>query len=152
MTNTERHVIQDPIYVFVTGWRNADTNQHYDTIHAALERVGSIERGNNHRCTLVHGDYRGVDHLATNIVTELLRWRGVMGIPARWDVLGKRAGPTRNEIMLRMAMMLKSAGYEVRWLAFPSRESVGTWGCVQMAKDAGFEVAIHHLDKPPAQG
>ena len=139
-------VIQDPIYVFVTGWRGASTDFHYRVVYDALHNVAP---GDPHRCTLVHGDYKGVDHLAAKIASEALNWRGVLGIPARWDVLGKRAGPTRNELLMRFAMMLRAAGYEVRWLAFPSRESVGTWGCVQMVKDAaGFEVEVHHLDKP----
>lgn len=52
--------------------------------------------------------------------------------PANWKVLGKRAGPYRNQ------RMVDSGGDVV--LAFPLPSSTGTWDCVRRAEEAGIPV------------
>lgn len=52
--------------------------------------------------------------------------------PANWTVLGKRAGPYRNQQMV-------DSGGDV-CLAFPLESSRGTWDCVRRAKEAGISV------------
>lgn len=54
--------------------------------------------------------------------------------PANWKVLGKRAGPCRNQQMV-------DAGADV-CLAFPTAESRGTWDCVRRAEEAGIHVKV----------
>lgn len=53
--------------------------------------------------------------------------------PADWS-LGKKAGPIRNQMMV-------DAGAN-RMFAFPMEDSVGTLGCIEMAKKAGIQVIV----------
>ena len=119
--------------VLVTGSR--DWNDR-DAVIAALNRVDGMF---NER-VLIHGDARGLDRMAAEIAAAS-GWT-VLAMPASWDELGSSAGPVRNREMVRVLCALLVCGYECRALAFPLPESRGTWQCVRVAKDAGFDPVI----------
>jgi hypothetical protein len=126
-----------PTYVFVTGSRRAgDLMGATGLIHQALSPYVAD------RVYLVHGECRGADTIAA----MAYNWRGSIGIPARFPHLGKRAGPERNLLLVRFAVMLRNANYSVEWIAFPCSESRGTWDCVKSARAFGFKPTIHPLD------
>lgn len=58
--------------------------------------------------------------------------RPVLGVPANWEVLGKRAGPERNQRMVDMMPDL--------CVAFLQNGSRGTVDCVTRAREAGIPV------------
>lgn len=76
--------------VLVTGCRDWDET-HVDIIHRELAQLppGTI---------VIHGACRGVDTIA-GMIAEALGFV-VRSYPARWDVLGRAAGPLRNKQML----------------------------------------------------
>lgn len=86
--------------------------------------------------TLIHGD------CATGADAAAHHWYEVAGktlgceelrYPAAWEAYGKRAGPMRNEKMIR------EAGADLV-LAFLHGASVGTRHTVSLAEQAGIEV------------
>lgn len=75
----------------VTGGRDYSDR---DRVYAALDAAHATRPIS----VLVHGDYRGLDHLARD-------WAVARGIkpephPADWDKHGKGAGPKRNQAMV----------------------------------------------------
>lgn len=56
---------------------------------------------------------------------------------AQWDTYGVAAGPRRN------AAMVADAEVGDICLAFPSKNSRGTWDCVRKAKKAGLAVLVY---------
>lgn len=80
--------------------------------------------------TVVHGAARGADM----VLAELAESFGcvVEAHPARWEELGKKAGPVRNQEMAAL-------GADV-CLAFPLPGSRGTLHCMQEAAKVGIPV------------
>ena len=78
---------------------------------------------------LIHGAARGADSLAAKWAND----RGVatLPFPADWAAHGKRAGPRRNEKMLR-------EGKPEMVIAFPGGR--GTAHMVRIAREAGVKV------------
>ncbi len=82
--------------------------------------------------TLVHGGATGVDAIAAG-------WGAAQaGVtvevhPADWS-MGRPAGPIRNAKMIAYGADLV--------LAFPWRDSRGTWDCVNKARAAGIPVEV----------
>jgi hypothetical protein len=106
-------------------------------IHDALATTLADHWVRDGRYVLVHGGARGADHIADRI------WRDWIGDGyasllepevhyADWERYGKRAGMVRNAEMV-------NAGADV-CLAFPLGVSVGTRGCMDLAKKAGIPV------------
>lgn len=86
--------------------------------------------------TLIHGD------CATGADAAAHHWYEVAGqalgcievrYPADWEQYGKRAGPIRNE------QMMKEAGADLV-LAFPLFDSRGTRHTIDLAREAGIPV------------
>lgn len=91
----------------------------------------------NEPAVVVHGGASGADALAGECAKEL--GLEVEVHPADWKRYGKRAGPLRNEQMVKL-------GADI-CLAFPSASSKGTWHAIQTAKQAGIETLV--FDEPP---
>ncbi|QHB38088.1 DprA-like DNA processing chain A [Mycobacterium phage Noelle] len=93
---------------------------------------------------VVHGAARGADDIAD-------RWAWGMhqmgykvepeDHPADWDKYGKAAGHIRNREMVNL-------GADVCH-AFPLEFSIGTFGCMRLAREAGIEVINHGYIKEP---
>lgn len=84
--------------------------------------------------TLVHGGCpTGVDDLADRlgIVDEIERY------PADWDRHGKGAGIIRNSQMVKLGAH--------KCVAFPAKNSPGTWDCLTKAAKAGIQTVIYPL-------
>lgn len=99
--------------------------------------------------TVRHGDHRtGADKHAKNWCEDFAAWYEQRGItiledphPADWATHGKPAGMIRNGDMVRFG------ADEV--LAYPDPDSVGTYGCVDLAVRAGIPTRIYRLPNDP---
>jgi hypothetical protein len=82
---------------------------------------------------LIHGDASGID-------TASGEWAEANGVnyckvPAIWGHYGKSAGMIRNRAMIDLLE-------PDHVLAFPSDNSIGTWGCVRYAAQQGIEHTV----------
>ena len=118
--------------LLVSGTRDLEDNDNFidiigTTLSEAYQELGEA--------TLIHGDAPGVDTLASYIWKEF----GLpqKAFPADWKNLGKAAGPIRNQQMVDLNPDL--------CIAFPSKNSRGTWDCVRRAKKANIETRIVEL-------
>lgn len=113
--------------ILITGSR--DWPSPWVIRHALLD-VWWYHWGGPKDTVLVHGAARGADAIAAGI------WKGA-GLkddphPADWNQYGKRAGTLRNEEMVRL-------GADI-CLAFPMPQSIGTYHCMRIAREAGIPV------------
>jgi hypothetical protein len=87
----------------------------------------------------IHGDGPGTEVSlgCDKLVDGLANDAGipVRKFPADWTKLGKSAGPIRNSEMVKF-------GADI-CLAFPDKDSVGTWDCLRKAVAAGIPVRIY---------
>ncbi|WKW86103.1 DprA-like DNA processing chain A [Gordonia Phage JonJames] len=85
---------------------------------------------NKNSVLLIEGEcpHGGADTLARDAWWK--ERRPVLGVPANWKALGKRAGPERNTFMVDMRPDLT--------LGFPLEGSRGTWDCLRKSSDAGI--------------
>ena len=121
--------------ILVTGSRDVDEAARWLICSVLNATLIDAERGGwAQGVTIVHGAARGVDTVAASWVRPPLVNEGH---PADWAGLGKRAGMVRNLHMVSLGADL--------CLAFPRRSSVGTWGCIRAAADAGIPVRIYPL-------
>jgi hypothetical protein len=91
---------------------------------------------------VIHGGAKGADAIAHAVALDYEI--EVLTVPARWNAIGKdKAGPARNERMLRWAFMLASQGHDVHCYAFPLSGSRGTWDCVQRMRKHGVPTTVH---------
>lgn len=108
--------------VLVCGGRDYDR----DRVWNELNRL-DLERGPFD--VFIHGCNGNADWEADNVASSL--GRKVCGFRAEWERLGKKAGPARNERMLR-------DGKPDLVIAFPGGR--GTADMVRRARAAGVEV------------
>lgn len=96
---------------------------------------------------LYHGDCpshevgRSVDWIARDIALEL-GWE-IKPFPAKWKEYGRSAGPIRNKEMIKAAKVEEEAGAIVEVYAWPTKSSIGTWNCVNKAKEFGLKVFVN---------
>ncbi len=83
---------------------------------------------------------RGADRYADEWARE--RACRVLPYPAAWLREGRRAGPLRNERMVRLAVALRDHGHDVSALAFPVGASPGTRGCMRLIEAAGLPLRV----------
>lgn len=112
--------------VLVCGARNWDDRARVYGVLDDLKRAESID-------AVIEGDARGVDRMAgywarKNRIDDIK-------YPANWDLHGNAAGPIRNQEMLDF-------GKPDLVIAFPLKDSVGTWDMVRRAKAAGVKTII----------
>lgn len=121
--------------ILVTGSREWEDQ---DAVWMALHRQLQPDWG---PVTVVHGDCpTGADLFARRWAEAMIlrgmnvgaAWLHHEPYPARWDELGKSAGPIRNKYMVQL-------GADI-CLAFPTTSSRGTVGCMKLAQAAGIEV------------
>lgn len=90
---------------------------------------------------VVHGDARGADTQADIAAIELGLAR--RPYPANWKLHKKAAGPIRNQEMLDKEHLPDDPIVQV--LAFPMKQSVGTYDMAERAKKAGIPVTFFPL-------
>ncbi len=130
------------MYLFITGSREATHHLHGAYLHATVLNFVRPDM-----TQIVHGGARGVDLMVAN----MFPWYGRLEVPANWNQFGKSAGGLRNEALVELAMTLRSLGHHITWLAFPLGLSVGTRGCIKLAKEASFEVHPFELLNLPTE-
>lgn len=115
--------------ILVTGSRHG---WPYGELRDVLDDI-LREWGVNPPPVLVHGAAPGVDSQAAAI------WKSwglpVEAHPADWETLGKKAGPIRNEEMVK-------SGADA-CVAFLDTNSKGTADCIRRAKRDGIPVAVY---------
>jgi hypothetical protein len=125
--------------LLVTGSRDA-TAEHRPFIREQIMlaighiRASDLQKG---KVVLVHGNQRGVDLLAAEIVRGFVWPIGIEPWDARNFGKWPSAGPRRNAHMV-------SLGADV-CLAFPLPGSRGTWNCAELAVNAGIPTILRSL-------
>jgi hypothetical protein len=89
----------------------------------------------------VLGDARGVDAQAFEFVNRQ-SWSYAL-LRANWKELGDGAGRERNERMIALASL------DDWGLAFPGKNSPGTYHCLRLAEEKGLLIALNRRFKPP---
>lgn len=122
--------------ILVCGGRDFED---YELIRNTLEDVVA-KRGwvyddeyNMPNVVLIHGGAKGADLLADQ--WGVTNWLKIEEYKADWNTYGKSAGMIRNRQMLE-------EGKPDLVVAFPTKKSVGTWGMVKIAREAGVEVIV----------
>lgn len=120
--------------ILVTGSRRFDDEAYVRRVFSHLSdecmlTIVVIEEG----VTVVHGAARGLDSIADKVAKE--RGWGTEPHPADWNQYGKRAGMLRNSYMAK-------AGADI-CLAFPDKDSIGTWDMIRKAVAAGIQTRIY---------
>lgn len=130
----------EPVRILITGSRHLDV-PGADMVRAVLTGVMlEIDKwAARPEVVIVHGGAAGVDTAAAMWALSMVSL-GVMGESncADWS-RGRGAGPARNAAMVALGAHL--------CLAFPRRDSVGTWDCVRKAATAGIPVRVWPLPK-----
>lgn len=80
---------------------------------------------------IISGGAKGADTLA--IDWAVVNWSNWTEFPADWDKYGKKAGPIRNQQML-------DEGKPDLVIAFPTKNSRGTYDMIRRAEKAGVPV------------
>src|SRR5687767_935094 len=116
-----------PKRVLVCGSRNLSEKRRQEVIDALeyLYRRSPL--------VIIHGAARGCDSMAGDWAVR--RSCEQIEFPANWAKHGRKAGPIRNQQML-------DEGKPDVVLAFPEKDSVGTWDMVERAQKAGVEVLV----------
>lgn len=117
--------------VLVTGSRLFTDRRRLDKVFHAFTKQFRSQGVDSF--VLVHGDCRGCDRLAENVVLGIQGW-SVEKHPADWSRHGRRAGWIRNTEML-------DSGIDYV-LAFPVGESRGTRMTISLAKKRGIPVKV----------
>lgn len=114
--------------VLVCGGRNYFDGE---TLYATLDKIENIE-------LIIHGGAAGADSMARDYANS--RDIPCLKHPANWEKYGKRAGPIRNQEMLKWQPDLV--------VAFPG--GVGTADMVKRAEKAGIEVWLACASSNPS--
>lgn len=94
---------------------------------------------------LVHGRARGAD-ACSHFAAEDIGGIEVRPYAADWVKYGTAAGPIRNQLMLDIEHQ-PSEPVDI-CLAFPARDSIGTWDMVTRCLKAGIKVELCSEDPP----
>jgi len=123
--------------VLVTGGRNwTDETAIYD---ALKELVEVAQRFGGEKIVVVHGGARGADMGAGIAAIRLgLDTETHPIIDEDWEQKGLAAGPIRNRKMLDTLDPKRDVV-----IAFPTKESKGTWDTVEEARRRKIHVIIH---------
>lgn len=88
---------------------------------------------------VVHGAAPGADFIAEAVCKKhQINYRGY---PAKWNRIGKSAGPQRNTEMLNAEHLFSTTGIDL-CLAFPMKDSIGTYDMMEQAAHAGIRVLV----------
>lgn len=115
--------------VCVTGSRDYSD---YDRIRRAI--------GRENPDIIVHGGARGADAIAGRIALSLGCQTKVYH--ADWNLHGKAAGMIRNREMADGLVKARGKGHEVIVLAFPLKDSKGTFGMIDAVRRRHLDLII----------
>jgi hypothetical protein len=120
--------------MLVTGSRKLRIPNHEMAVR--LRRYTDQRPQTDRVVTLIHGDCWGADKIAA-MAAHAMNWRVVV-VPAKWEKYGEKAGLIRNQMMVDMKPDLV--------VAFPLKDSRGTWDCMNRAKKAGIPVHVEETE------
>lgn len=103
----------------------------YNTLADQVDAVGVPD-------IVIHGGAPGADARAAEYALEL--GCNVICMPAQWEEHGRKAGPLRNNEMLKVLRALGNCGYNIAVLAFPLGASYGTRNMMKQAEAFGVRV------------
>ena len=117
-----------PYRILITGSREWTDRE---TIRRNISAV-AMGRFRDRPVVIVHGAARGADIIADSVAREF----GLTPEPHPAEAHGSwpQCGPLRNQHMVNL-------GADI-CLAFPTRESRGTWDCIKRANAAGIRVVV----------
>ena len=103
-------------------------SRHFQDAELVLRKITEYDPD-----VIIEGGASGADSLAVRAGIQLGIF--VEQYHANWEKYGRAAGPLRNQEML-------DRGKPDVVLAFPLKDSKGTWDMVKRAKDAGIPVEV----------
>jgi predicted Rossmann fold nucleotide-binding protein DprA/Smf involved in DNA uptake len=110
-------------------------SRHFTNFDLLEQCINQMIQGTDQKITkIISGGAKGADHLAEKFAKKY----GIEIIVhhADWEKYGKSAGPKRNTLIVDSCDVL---------VAFPSKDSRGTWDSVTKAKRVGKKVYIFHV-------
>ena len=116
-----------PLIVLVSGSREYTNGEMIDSYLSTIDEEFMI----------IEGGARGADRLCREwaIANDVL----YTTVEADWKKYNKAAGHIRNQAMLDMAMSLSD---NTVLIAFPLKESKGTYNMIGICQNAGMEVVV----------
>lgn len=115
--------------ILITGSRDWDDKEAIEkriTIHT--------KHMNPHDVLIIHGAARGADSLSGEVAKDYGYKLSVH--PAEWEKYGKHeAGGLRNQKMVNLKPDI--------CLAFPLKDSIGTYDCIRRARKAGIITEVY---------
>lgn len=123
--------------VIVTGSRNWTNKPLF------VQYLLEVERRNQAIGLIVHGDAKGADELAEEFAIDNRICSITFG--AEWDLLGKKAGPARNQRMLEWCLENKG-GVSVVCVAYPHTDSKGTRDMIRRCEKEGIKTYVIGMD------
>lgn len=126
------------LLLVVTGSSHGDVSPAFVRKRLDVERVAAATVGV--QLGLLHGHGLGVDTVAMQwaIDHEIEQ----VSMAADWSTHGAMAGPIRNRKMIAAALQTQRSGWLVRLLAFPGKQSRGTWDMIKACREAGLTVDL----------
>lgn len=117
--------------ILVTGSRELERTPVFEVLSARDPRM------------VIHGDAHGADYWAGRWAKRSAGACSEVAMPAQWDLLGRGAGPMRNNRMIEVCKALEACGWKIEVHAFPIRTSIGTRDCIKKARAAELHVFVH---------
>lgn len=106
-------------------------SRHFGRYDIVKQHLMMWEQEHGEITTIISGGASGADSMAMKYAIEFKKNRIVH--PALWGEYGKAAGPIRNQLIVNDSDHI---------IAFPDKNSVGTWITIEMAQKAGVPVTI----------
>lgn len=123
--------------VIVTGSRNWTNKALF------VEYLLEVEKCNEPIGLIVHGDAKGADELAEEFAND----NNICSVTfrAEWYLLGKKAGPARNQRMLEWCLE-NDWNIPVVCVAYPAPDSKGTRDMIRRCKKEGVKTYVIGVD------
>lgn len=110
-------------------------SRNYNDYTEFSEKIKEWEETNNIEIdTIISGGASGADNLAKKFA--IMNNKKYIEFKADWSKYGKKAGPIRNSFIVEKSDEI---------IAFPSKNSIGTWDTVRKAQAADKKVTIFKI-------
>lgn len=88
-----------------------------------------------------HGNAAGFDQYS-DFILRRIGFTNIKKFPASWDAYGSAAGMIRNEDMI-MTGLQYYADTDILLVAMPLENSIGTYGCINIARNMDIDVRVY---------
>lgn len=126
--------------IVVTGGRDLTDEDWGDAIWSALSEYEFDST------VVIHGNAKGADSLAESFAREM--GMATIPFPAKWQELGKGAGPRRNKAMIEAVVPMVEYGIDVEVYAFHDDvlSSKGTRHMVRASWEDWLPIRLYRRD------